>query len=238
MSRATFFKAAGRVPALGLVVGIAALAACSSSPPARFYTLGGSSGDNAARTVAPASFYLEVAPVDMPPQVAKNQMVVQDGAAQVRVLEDQRWASLPADEVRRALSADLSQQLGAIDVYGTPYPEGVAVYRVKVNVQRFESSPGKRALIDAVWSVRGVSNQTVLTCRTVAEQPVGDGYDALVAGHRQAVDSLSQAISAGVKTVSSAPAPLTASVSMKGTRSATSAPPRLLPCPANAAPAQ
>jgi uncharacterized lipoprotein YmbA len=143
---------------------VAALAACSSSPASRFYTLGGN--DAATRTAAPASFYLEVSPVDMPPQVAKNQMVVQDGSAQVRVLEDERWASLPADEVRRALSADLSQQLGAIDVYGTPHPESVPVYRVKVNVQRFESSPGRRALIDAVWSVRGVNNEAVLTCRT------------------------------------------------------------------------
>jgi uncharacterized lipoprotein YmbA len=237
MSLATFLKAVDRVRAVGLVAGIAALAACSSSPPARFYTLGGSSSDTVVRTAAPASFYLELAPVDMPPQVAKNQLVVQDGTAQVRVLEDQRWASLPADEVRRALSADLSQQLGAIDVYGTPHPEGVAVYRVKVNVQRFESSPGKRALIDAVWSVRDVSNQAVLTCRTVTQQPVGDGYDALVAGHRLAVDSLSQAISAGVKTVSSAPAPLTVPVSAKSTKPAAS-PPRLLPCPVNAVPAQ
>ncbi|MGV7245736.1 PqiC family protein, partial [Caballeronia sp. M23-90] len=156
----------------------------------------------------------------------------------LRVLEDQRWASLPADEVRRALSADLSQQLGAIDVYGTPHPDGAAVYRVKVNVQRFESSPGKRALIDAVWSVRGVSNQAVLTCRTVSEQPVGDGYDALVAGHRQAVDALAGAISAGVKTVSSAPAPSMTSVSAKSAKPAMPAPPRLLPCPMNAAPAQ
>lgn len=228
MSLAGMFKAAGGASALAFV---AALAACSSSPPARFYTLGGASSDNAVRTAAPASFYLELAPVDMPPQVAKNQMVVQDGAAQVRVLEDQRWASLPADEVRRALSADLSQQLGAIDVYGTPHPEGVAVYRVKVNVQRFESSPGKRALIDAVWSVRGVSNQAVLTCRTVAEQPVADGYDALVAGHRQAVDSLAGAISAGVKTVSSAPAPLTAAAPARAAKAAIPTPPRVLPCP-------
>ncbi|WP_438395372.1 PqiC family protein [Caballeronia sp. DA-9] len=234
MSLARIFKATGGVAALGLV---AALAACSSSPPARFYTLGGGSGDAAVKTVAPASFYLELAPVDMPPQVSKNQMVVQDGAAQVRVLEDQRWASLPADEVRRALSADLSQQLGAIDVYGTPYPAGAAVYRVKVNVQRFESSPGKRALIDAVWSVRGVSNQAVLTCRTVTEQPVGDGFDALVAGHRQAVDALSQAISAGVRTVSSAP-PLTASVATKSAKPPAPVAPRLLPCPVNAVPAQ
>jgi uncharacterized lipoprotein YmbA len=236
MSFARVLRAAGGVSALGL---LAALTACSS-PSARFYTLAGS--DAPSRTGTPAAFYLELAQVDMPPQVAKSQMVVQDSSAQVRVLEDERWASLPADEVRRALSADLSQQLGAIDVYGTPRPEGVPVYRVKVNVQRFESSPGRRALIDAVWSVRGVSNQAVLTCRTVTEQPVGAGYDALVAGHRRAVDLLANAISTGVRTVSSAPAPVTALAAGKGAKSVAPQP-LVLPCPvtamsANAAPAQ
>jgi uncharacterized lipoprotein YmbA len=219
----------------------AALAACSSSPVSRFYTLGGN--DAATRTAAPAAFYLEVSPVDMPPQVAKNQMVVQDGAAQVRVLEDERWASLPADEVRRALSADLTQRLGAIDVYGTPHPEGVPVYRVKVNVQRFESSPGRRALIDAVWSVRGVSNQAVLTCRTLAEQPVDAGYDALVAGHRRAVDQLASAISTGVRTVSSVPVPVSMPAAAGKAPKLPTPAPVVLPCPAaavsaNAAPAQ
>jgi uncharacterized lipoprotein YmbA len=229
MSLARVLRAVGGVSALGL---LAALTACSS-PSARFYTLGGS--DAAPKTAPPAAFYLELAAVDMPPQVARNQMVVQDGPAQVRVLEDDRWASLPADEVRRALSADLSQQLGAIDVYGTPHPEGVPVYRVKVNVQRFESSPGRRALIDAVWSVRGVNNQAVLTCRTVAEQPVDAGYDALVAGHRRAVDLLANAISTGVRTVSAAPAPVTVAAGGKGKATKSLVPTAVvLPCPASA----
>jgi uncharacterized protein len=214
---------------------ISALAACSS-PDSRFYTLGGAAAGSAMTTAmmrSPASFYLAVAPVDMPPQVAKNQMVVQDGAAQVRVLEDERWASLPADEVRRALSADLTQQLGAIDVFGTPYPDGARVYRVKVNVQRFESAPGSRALIDAVWSVRGADGQPVLTCRTVAEQPVGAGYDALVAGHRRAVDQLASEISTGVRTVQSAPVALSpAAGSKSGSNPDSPARVALLPCPA------
>jgi uncharacterized lipoprotein YmbA len=220
---------------------VSALAACSTPPDSRFYTLdGGTAAATRTAAAAPASFYLEVAPVDMPPQVAKNQMVVQDGAAQVRVLEYERWASLPADEVRRALSADLTRQLGAIDVYGTPYPEGASVYRVKVNVQRFESSPGQRALIDAVWSVRGVANQAVLTCRTVSEQPVDAGFDALVAGHRRAVDQLASDISAGLRTVSSVPVPM-ASTPSSGSKAASSARAaaassaasvsRVLPCP-------
>ncbi|EKS9898593.1 membrane integrity-associated transporter subunit PqiC, partial [Burkholderia pyrrocinia] len=165
-----------------------ALAACSS-PPARFYTLSPADAAAPVRT-APANpaFLIEVPSVGVPEQVAKNQLVVQKNAAQVDVLEQERWASPPADEIRRALSDDLAAQLGTIDVANSAYPPGVPVYRISVNVQRFESWPGKRAAVDAVWSVRPLGTQAVMTCRTSVAEPVADSYDALVAGHRRALD--------------------------------------------------
>jgi uncharacterized lipoprotein YmbA len=185
---------------------IAALAACSS-PPSHFYTL--SAGDpspDAVRTASNPAFLIEVPPVDVPPQVAKNQFVVQTGPTQVQVLEQERWASLPGDEIRRALSSSLTQQLGTIDVYGSPYPDRVPVYRVSVNVQRFESWPGSRAQIDAVWSVRAVRTQAVLTCRSVVVEPVSSGYDALAEGHRRAVQRIATEIAAAVRNLAAAPA--------------------------------
>jgi hypothetical protein len=111
---------------------------------------------------------------------------------------------LPGDEIRRALSSDLTQQLGTIDVYGTAYPEGAQVYRVSVNVQRFESWPGSHALIDAVWSVRAVRSETIMTCRSTVSAPVTAGYDALVDGHRQAVQQISTQIAAGIQALAAA----------------------------------
>ena len=105
----------------------------------------------------PASFYIEVPPVDMPQQVAKNQLVVQTSAAQVQVLEEERWASLPADEVRRALSSDLTQQLGAIDVYGTPRPDSVAGV----------SREGERAALRVVAGRAGGDRRRVERARAV-----------------------------------------------------------------------
>ena len=196
-----------RVAALApLVAVLAALAACSS-PPSHFYTLSGSgTSPDAVRTASNPAFLIEVPPVDVPPQVAKNQFVVQTGPTQVQVLEQERWASLPGDEIRRALSSSLTQQLGTIDVYGSPYPDRVPVYRVSVNVQRFESWPGSRSLIDAVWSVRAVRTQAVLTCRSVVSEPVSGGYDALAEGHQRAVQEISTQIAAAVRNLTAAPA--------------------------------
>ena len=197
-----------RLPATLAALALAAALAGCASPGSRFYTL--SPTDDAARapvasTTGNPAWLIALAPVDVPPQVAKAQFVVQNDATQVKVLEQERWASLPGDEIRRALSGDLTQQLGTIDVYGSPHPEGVPVYRVSVQVQRFESWPGSHALIDAVWSVRSLDTQAVMTCRSVLNEPVGDGYDALVVGHRRAVAALSQAIASGVRTLAAAP---------------------------------
>jgi uncharacterized lipoprotein YmbA len=211
--------APARAITVTLAVTLAAALAGCASPGSRFYTL--SPSDDAARTAPAATasnppWLIELAPVDVPPQVAKAQFVVQTDATQVKVLEQERWASMPGDEIRRALSGDLTQQLNTIDVYGSPRPDGVPVYRVSVNVQRFESWPGSHALIDAVWSVRALDSQSVMTCRSVLNEPVGDGYDALVVGHRRAVADLSMAISSGVRTFAAMPPVSVPATSKKG----------------------
>ncbi|KAF1054954.1 MAG: hypothetical protein GAK41_00483 [Burkholderia gladioli] len=109
------------------------------------------------------------------------------------MLEEHRWASTPADEIRRALSGALTRRLDTIDVADSAVPPSVPVYRVSVDVQRFESWPGSKVAIDAVWSVRALSTQSVMTCRTALAEPVGAGYDALVAGHRKAIGEAGRA---------------------------------------------
>ncbi|WP_322051003.1 PqiC family protein [Paraburkholderia bannensis] len=219
------------LPVLASALALAAALAGCASPSSRFYTLSpsGDGARTASAATAPVSagnpaWLIELAPVDVPPQVAKAQLVVQTDATQVKVLEQERWASMPGDEIRRALSGDLTQQLNTIDVYGSPHPDNVPVYRVSVNVQRFESWPGSHALIDAVWSVRALDSQTVMTCRSVLNEPVGDGYDALVVGHRRAVADLSQAISSGVRALAATP-----QVVMPTTKSNAKAAPRVKP---------
>lgn len=174
----------------------AALAGCAS-PPSRFYTL--SPGDTAAPETANPPLLIELAPIDMPPQVMRNQLVVQRSEIQVDVLEQERWASLPSEEVRRALSGNLTRRLGTMDVYGAPHPNGVPVYRISVNMQRFESWPGSHALLDAVWSVRSLRTQNVMTCRSVLSEPAGDDYGQLVEAHRRAVEALSASLAAAVQ---------------------------------------
>lgn len=188
-------------------VAVLVLAGCASAPPERFYSL--SSGMGVAKTeghAAPA-YFIEIAAVTVPQQVARSQLVVSGGGGRMDLLELERWASPPSAEIGQALSLAISGELGTIDVFRTPVPQQAPVYRISTNVQRFESAPGQYALIDAVWSVRRVGSSDVLTCRSVVQEEVAAGYDALVAGHRRAVSRVAADISKVVKALAAGSRP-------------------------------
>jgi uncharacterized lipoprotein YmbA len=191
-----------RLPLWSALMATAALAACAATSPDHFYSLAiSSAGPDAGKVAAtpspaaPASMYVEVGAVIVPPQVSRSQLLVTSPAGEVQLLEQRRWAGPLASEIGQALSQGVTAELGAIDVYRTPHADQLPLYRISTNVQRFESVSGKYALLDAVWSVRQVPGDTVLTCRSViSEKAEGfgvdktdDTIDALVAAHRRAL---------------------------------------------------
>lgn len=180
-----------------IVAAAAMLAACSSAPRDQFYTLGG--GAVGAAPAPGATLYFEMRPVTIPAEVRRPQLVVSGTEGRVELLEHHRWAGPLPDQITGALSLALTQQLGGVDVYRNPAPEGSLLYRIGANVQRFESREGQYALLDATWSVRRLDGSDVQTCRSVLREPVGSGYEALVNGHRAALDKLAVAIAAGVR---------------------------------------
>ena len=166
------------------------LAACSSAPM-HYYTLIPPPDSGQAETAVPAaSFQFELLPVGVPAQVDVPQLVVRQGGQSVALLDGQRWIAPLADEARGALSVDLSRRLNAQDI-GSGLPvDGKSVVRIKIDLRRFESSPGNYALIDATWSIRPLKGDTVLTCSSHISENPGQGYDGLVAAHQQALSEL------------------------------------------------
>ncbi|MFW6098852.1 MAG: PqiC family protein [bacterium] len=185
-------------------IGLAALAACSS-PPTRFYTLGAGDSIEHAPSVANANLRIDTLAVRVPAPVAGSRLVVQVSPSQVALLEDDRWASSLSDEIRGALSAQVAGQSNTVDVHGIPHSDDVPVYRIAVDVQRFESWQGSHVLIDAVWSVRPAQSQQALICRAVIRKDVSLGNNAMVDGHRRALKDIASQIVAGIRSVASAP---------------------------------
>lgn len=171
------------------------LAGCASAPM-HYYTLTTQGGP--AVRIAPAPYPFELSPVNVPAQVDVPQLVVRTGGQGMQPLEGERWIAPLGDEIRGALSTDLANALGVADMSGLP-GNGQPRLRITLDVRRFESVPGSHALVEAAWSLHltGTSGgQEALSCTSLASEQVGVGYDALVAGHQQALAALANRIAA------------------------------------------
>ncbi|MCI3206009.1 MULTISPECIES: PqiC family protein [Pandoraea] len=196
-ARATPLAAFAAAAALALV-----LAGCAS-PQSTFYTLTDATGTTggAPNASAPATPYaVEVSPVAVPEQVDRPQIVVTRGGGRVDILEESRWSAPLKTELTSTISRDLTQRLGAMDVYGLPRADGLTVYRVSTSVQRFESVPGEQAALTAVWSVRKVPGDMVLTCRFAGTEPASGGISGVVSAQRKLVDRLADGIGNAIAT--------------------------------------
>jgi hypothetical protein len=98
------------------------------------------------------------------------------------------------------VAGNLSVLLGTPRVAAIPAANFAAAYRVTINIQRFETVPGKSVLVDAVWSVRPPSGGTAQCGRTMASEPVSDeSYDALAAAHSRALAKVSSDIAVAIR---------------------------------------
>lgn len=186
-----------RLIALAAVGALAAFAVACASPASRFYTL------DAAATPAATSSDLSVVvgPVSVPAVVDRPEIVVSTGPNQVRLDEFNRWASPLQNNISRVVAENLVAMLGTPRV--TLYPQTLSAdvaYRAAIEVQRFDSTPGEAAVLDAVWTVRRTKDGRTETGRTTVREAVQEnGYDALADAHSRAVARLSRDIADAVR---------------------------------------
>jgi uncharacterized lipoprotein YmbA len=179
---------------------------CSTSPRASFYTLSpmapsaSSSSESAPVAVQPPPLRVMIDAITVPELVERPQFVLRTGATQVTIDEFARWADPLRSQISRVLAANLSQLLPGALVSGYAQgPEYADAYRVRVDVQSFESAPGDLATIVVLWSVRPPKGATT-SGRTIAhEVPRAAGYDALVDAHSRALAKVSGDIASAIR---------------------------------------
>ncbi len=166
------------------------LAACSSQAPPRFHSLLPPAA-SVRVAAAPAATAWQLLPVAIPAQVDQPQFVVRRADDTLAMLEQERWIAPLADEIRAALAEHMAAILGAP---GAAPATGRKDWRAAVDVQRFDSTPGRSTLV-AQWVLLTGGDAPVLRCRSVLEQSVGAGIPALAGGHRQSLLQLGAALS-------------------------------------------
>lgn len=175
---------------------IAVFAAGCASAPSRFYTLNSTAkGDGASA----ANYAVAVGPVTVPAEVDRPQFTVLVAPNRVAVDEFNRWAAPLNENIARVVAGDLSVLLGTPRVAAVPLANFDPAYRVTIDIQKFESVPGKSAQIEAVWVVRKSAGGVSLSGRTVASEPAPGDFDALVAAHSRALAKVGSDIAAAIR---------------------------------------
>ena len=166
------------------------LVGCGTTPNPRFYALTGAPAPPASSSTMTVS----VGPVTIPAAVDRPQIVLTVAPNRVRLEEFDRWAAPLQNDIARAVAANLVAALGTSRVMLASAPVTAIVdYRAVIEIQRFESTLGEAALLEAVWAVSRTKDGKAQTGRTTARESTSDrSFDALAAAHSRAVGRLSQ----------------------------------------------
>ena len=194
-------KSRMRIVLAGLAV--LALGACGSSPKATYYTLTESPMKMPGAGKAPS---IVVAPAVLPDVVDRPQMVVRTASNNVQLLEQHRWADSLRQEISRVIAGDLGRQLDSSRVLALiDVAQAVdADFRLLLQVQRLDTIPGEGVAVDINWQLVPRSGRTYVG-RSAVNEPAtkgaatDDGYAALVAAHRRALDRVAAEIALAVK---------------------------------------
>jgi len=180
--------------AVTLLAAAALLAGCAASKPERFHSLLASELAPPAAAAGSTAIVVDMLPVSVPPMVDQPQWVLRAADDSLQVLEQERWAAPLRDELRTALLEQLVARWGAVDARSLPQA-GPNVWQLRVDVQRFESVPGREARIESSWSVLPPRNAAALTCRSTVRESVSDASVlGLAAAHRRGVARLADEI--------------------------------------------
>ncbi|SPB13518.1 lipoprotein [Caballeronia novacaledonica] len=186
-------------PAL-LSLFLAVLLAGCASPRASFYHLS-ADPSLAATSARTNSRPVIVGPVTVPDLVDRPQIVTRNTNNEVALNEYARWGEPLGSSIASAIAGDLTLLLGSDRV--APATRAIAdpqAWRVRVDIQQFESVPGDAVTIDAHWSARRFGDENGPTGRSLVREPVSGGdWDALVAAHSRALGRVSRDIATAIE---------------------------------------
>lgn len=184
------------------------LAACSSGPATRFYTLAAVAEAPPAAAKGPAPraarpFTLVISDLRLPQYLDRPQIVSRGSDHRLRMSEHQQWGGNLRDDMTRVLAENLGRQLPGDRVLAAPYHMALQPdYRIEVDVQRFErEADGSVRLAARWWLTRGADGLLLASPEASFSGPSVDegAYEALVGAMSGVFGELAQAIAHSIR---------------------------------------
>ena len=153
---------------------------------------------------APSLPGIVISAVTIPELIDRPQIVTRDSTNRVIVSEQNLWAESIKSGVGRTLATRLARAMSDAGqpVQVAAHPQTAItdpVLRITVDIARFDASPNGEAVVDALWSIRRMSDGVVRTGHTVASSPIsGSSYQAIVGGWNESVAVVDRDIAAMV----------------------------------------
>ncbi|MEC5399521.1 PqiC family protein [Uliginosibacterium sp. H1] len=176
------------------------LAACGTTPPARYYQLMPQSFAAPEQGFTPS---IGVGPVQWPEYLERSQRVVRRSEVVLDVREDERWAEPLEASFNRVLRENLVRLTGNPQVIGFPWPlQERPARQVRMEVLRFDSDPAGTATLEARWQIVDAEGRPLLPQRRqsrIVEASQGLGGEAAVAAQTRAVAALSRELASALQ---------------------------------------
>lgn len=155
---------------------IAALDACGTSPPVRFYTLDpiqtGAEGAARAEKGAP----VQVAAVHLPRTLDRREMVRQSAPNQLTISSEHRWGAPLGAMTREVLTQDLNARLREDRVVLPDSPAPPGTLAIVLDLLRFERDASGSVVLEGSFSVFAPEKDTPLARRAFhLTEPSGSG---------------------------------------------------------------
>lgn len=176
------------------------LSACGSSQAVRFYTLTSLKNVEipAANAAAERRGILAVGPVEIADYLDRPQIIRRDGATNIALLENDRWAGSLQRDLARVLIDNLGILLGPEGYLVLPWEVTArADSRVQVSVTRLERTDQQTVVLEALWTLLGKERGDILAAgREVIAEPDSGGAEGTVEAMSRALAELSRRIAA------------------------------------------
>jgi uncharacterized lipoprotein YmbA len=188
----------------------AILTACATpTNNVRFYSLANNNSTKSQTEKAPSNapvMAIEVLPVNVPERLKRPQLVITSkNTAQLKILEQDRWASTFTDELQDAFVSGLSQQLNAIDISRGGRVANQPTYRVAIVLQNFNATLGDQVQAHFGWTITRLNadahKNNALSCQATFNKIVGNGVNDVVKGIQATIAEATQAIAANVNSL-------------------------------------
>ncbi len=169
------------------------LAACAGTPVEPSYYLLRVDGATTSRALAPAPYRL--GPVSVAPYINRAGLLLEIAPGQVRPARNHLWAEPVQEGVRALLTTEISRALGQDILPLTATSTGPVI---SVRIEQFHGTQSGEAKLEAFWGVS--EGDSILAAQQFAATlPLSrDGYGALAEAQRALLQSLAQAIAAGL----------------------------------------